>query len=547
VDTGAFKASFKGGVLEITVPAPPEQVSRGRRLEISQGDQASKSADVSHQISFADDGPTNNETTQSQTVFEDGLTSANSNNQSVGNSEPGHTEVTATYTAAQILSLVNMGSDGPGSVKLAGVALEGVMTGLQSQGVAVTYHAVSGTEIDGVAGGRVVFTLVDDGAGNFMFTLKDQVDHLPLNAASGDSDPSVTIDIARAFVVTDADGDSVQLDSGATVAIENDIPVTASNTLVAVDEDDLASGNHDTTSPGDDAAALSPVTGTVNFSVGADEPDTVGFASLNGTAVVDTGNHAITAGNQALHYFWDAGTNTLYASTLVDTPTHAFETAAFKVQIDPSTGAYSFSLLGQVDHPVHDDPNVAGTQTAYEDNVDINLTYTVTDRDGDSTTGTLSVSIDDDMPIIGPVAATNNLIVNGSFELGHDLGNNQWSIYHSLSGDWTTDDIGVAGPHGDVPFEVQTGNVGGVFAQDGNALVELDSDLNSGNLSGGDHFNDSGHTNTIIQQVVAGTHAGEAYESSPIHRRLLSLNSYWKINDSTSYRRVTKSRPVAGA
>jgi HSP20 family protein len=29
------KATFKDGVLEITVPAPPEQVSRGRRLEIS--------------------------------------------------------------------------------------------------------------------------------------------------------------------------------------------------------------------------------------------------------------------------------------------------------------------------------------------------------------------------------------------------------------------------------------------------------------------------------------------------------------------------------
>jgi HSP20 family protein len=36
------KASFKDGVLEITVPAPPEQVSRGRRLEISQGSEARK-------------------------------------------------------------------------------------------------------------------------------------------------------------------------------------------------------------------------------------------------------------------------------------------------------------------------------------------------------------------------------------------------------------------------------------------------------------------------------------------------------------------------
>jgi HSP20 family protein len=37
------KATFKDGVLEITVPAPSEQVSRGRRLEISRADDASSS------------------------------------------------------------------------------------------------------------------------------------------------------------------------------------------------------------------------------------------------------------------------------------------------------------------------------------------------------------------------------------------------------------------------------------------------------------------------------------------------------------------------
>jgi len=31
------KASFTNGVLEVTMPAPPEQVNKGRRLEISQG------------------------------------------------------------------------------------------------------------------------------------------------------------------------------------------------------------------------------------------------------------------------------------------------------------------------------------------------------------------------------------------------------------------------------------------------------------------------------------------------------------------------------
>jgi HSP20 family protein len=36
------RANFRDGVLEIVVPAPPEQVSRGRRVEISQGEAGSQ-------------------------------------------------------------------------------------------------------------------------------------------------------------------------------------------------------------------------------------------------------------------------------------------------------------------------------------------------------------------------------------------------------------------------------------------------------------------------------------------------------------------------
>jgi HSP20 family protein len=35
--TEQAKATFRDGVLEITIPAPPEQVTRGRRLEITEG------------------------------------------------------------------------------------------------------------------------------------------------------------------------------------------------------------------------------------------------------------------------------------------------------------------------------------------------------------------------------------------------------------------------------------------------------------------------------------------------------------------------------
>jgi HSP20 family protein len=40
--TDQAKATFKDGVLEVTMPAPPEQVRRGRRLEISEGAAAKK-------------------------------------------------------------------------------------------------------------------------------------------------------------------------------------------------------------------------------------------------------------------------------------------------------------------------------------------------------------------------------------------------------------------------------------------------------------------------------------------------------------------------
>jgi HSP20 family protein len=40
--TDQAKAAFKDGVLEIRMPAPPEQVTRGRRLEIKEGTDAKK-------------------------------------------------------------------------------------------------------------------------------------------------------------------------------------------------------------------------------------------------------------------------------------------------------------------------------------------------------------------------------------------------------------------------------------------------------------------------------------------------------------------------
>ena len=193
----------------------------------------------------------------------------------------------------------------------------------------------------------------------------------------------------------------------------NNIPV------IIVDEDDLASGIGDTTSLGDEQPLHT--SGTLGFLVGADEPAKVDFASINGQAVVDTSlvPVAVKAAGLALTYFWDASTNTLYATTdpaADPSPGEvqaAIDAAAFKIQItNTQSGAYTFTLLKAIDHPA---PLPPADPAEYkgENNVDIKLVYTVTDADGDTATGNLFVSIDDDTPVVD-FAGANSVDENGS-------------------------------------------------------------------------------------------------------------------------------------
>ena len=129
---------------------------------------------------------------------------------------------------------------------------------------------------------------------------------------------------------------------------------------------------------------------------------------------------------------------------------------------------------------------------------------TIADDDGSF------VSFDDDGPVVTSVTQDsglgNELIVNGSFENlpANTIGSPDWEIFHGIPG-WTSS--------GGIPFEIQTGGAGGLAAQSGNALIELDSDTegNPANNNVGD-INATGNTNATIQQMVPGTVAGQTYE-----------------------------------
>ena len=153
----------------------------------------------------------------------------------------------ASFTGAQIAALVASGADEPVTVSL-NAAIDNVDTGLDSKGENILFDVVSATQVNGVAGGRTVFTLVQTAGADtvlgtvddtFTFTLLDQVDHTPLATGGGDAE-TIALSLASVFVATDFDGDSVVIDAGATVTIENDVPANNAATVnINVDEDEL--------------------------------------------------------------------------------------------------------------------------------------------------------------------------------------------------------------------------------------------------------------------------------------------------------------------
>ncbi|WP_421334622.1 DUF5801 repeats-in-toxin domain-containing protein [Aeromonas veronii] len=190
--------------------------------------------------------------------------------------------------------------------------------------------------------------------------------------------------------VTDADGDrasaAVDLGANGVFRFEDDGP-KASNVQAALvlDDEGLVGGING--GSGDVAGANTSVTGNLVYQAGAD-----GLKSLELSGPTALGSESVTSA-------WDAQSGTLSISStrgLLMTVTIT----------DPSTGAYSVKLLQPLMH--------TGVDT--EDNLTLNVGYKVTDGDGDSASGVLAVTINDDTPTIqvGELSLTSSVTFLGS-------------------------------------------------------------------------------------------------------------------------------------
>ncbi|EKF9454930.1 retention module-containing protein [Vibrio cholerae] len=246
-------------------------------------------------------------------------------------------------------------------------------TGLTSQGQAVVWGAPSITTTssgqvytyEGTANGAVIFTLVLRADGSYSFTLNGAVDH-PVNA------DELTLNIP--VLVQDRDGDTASVTLP--VTIHDDKPINPVAEALSVHEDDLTSGTAQTKESTTD-------NGQFTITQGADG---IAHYRIDTSTSSETG---LTSQGQAV--VWGAPSITTTSSGQVYTYEGTANGAVIFTLVLRADGSYSFTLNGAVDHPVN------------ADELTLNIPVLVQDRDGDTASVTLPVTIYDDKPI-NPVA-----------------------------------------------------------------------------------------------------------------------------------------------
>ncbi|MCF8496087.1 MAG: DUF5801 domain-containing protein, partial [Alphaproteobacteria bacterium] len=283
--------------------------------------------------------------------------------------------------------VVDFGSDGPGIICANGdFVTSGSLANniLSSGGVPVVMTWTNGG-YTGTAGGVVIFTLtIDQATGEYIYTQYEPFDH-----ADG-TDPDDVIQLSFGIKAQDADGDTVT--TTVTIQVADDAPLVASQPTQTVDETNLNGGNL-------------IVNGTFVVDAGEDTPASISMDGIF-NATGSLANNALTSHGVPVVV---ASTSTGYTGT-------AGGVVVFTITIDPSTGQYTYTQFGPLDHADGGDPN---------DVITLQFGAQITDFDGDSAHGIITINVLDDAPAVagpgvasvdetnlGPIVINNTLVVN---------------------------------------------------------------------------------------------------------------------------------------
>ncbi|MGK8435995.1 retention module-containing protein [Ectopseudomonas hydrolytica] len=324
-----------------------------------------------------------------------------------GNPEGAQQTVTVFGGAGTLDALVNFGADGRGSFSLDGsaAALESLTNqGLSSGGVPLTYAvSADGSTLTASAGGNVIFTLVVNSDGSFLFTLQGPLDHPRADGDDSETlgDSSLRLDFSGLLIATDGDGDAVVGGFAAgsfVIDVEDDVPVQAGENgegprvVGLVHEDALTPGNAE---GNDQVLSVSGGAGTLDALVNFGADGRGGFQlSTEPGALTALQNLGLTSGGVALSYAVSADGTTLTATAGAKT--------IFTLTVG-TDGSYEFLLQGPLDHPLQngDDSETLGGSNLV---LDFSGVLIATDGDGDPIAGgfqagSFVIDVEDDVPV----------------------------------------------------------------------------------------------------------------------------------------------------
>jgi len=331
---------------------------------------------------------------------------------------------------------VQMGADQPGAVE--------VRLGGQS-------HAI-GTPITVNVGGQAIGTLTVNVGGTWSFDPNPN-----LNNPNG-------VHFTFSIRATDADSD-VESDSHKITVTDGRNPSAGAAQTLALDEEALGNANATGTNPASSAEAA---TATLAFTAGSD--DLVGFAFANDLSSLVRN----TDGETGLELTW-THTN---ATTLTATFGASNDVALTLTLTAPASIAHGTAGSVSVTATLSD--NLRHELAGGEQVLSLgSIGVVATDRDGDAATGTVNLSVQDDVPSI-TVSPTQNL--RESFEGFVTTEPNQggWFVVGE-NGSTLVGNDGIVWTLNEAGIEIQRGNVGGAAPSDGAHKAELDAH----NLAGG--------------------------------------------------------------
>ncbi|WP_206409004.1 DUF5801 repeats-in-toxin domain-containing protein [Ectopseudomonas oleovorans] len=369
-------ALLKDGVLKLNVTAYDKD-----------GDPQSASLDLGKVVGFEDDGPkiTKFELQHGTKLYVDesvGSTgsSQNENGHVAPNDEQGHGDVLgyASIDGKDLFKLtVDAGSDGQDTSRTRfelNLSKDGVDSGLDATaGGDIRLYKDADGNVLGVANGVTVFKVsVNAGSGSVTLVQYEAIAHG--NTSNHDELALIRAGVLKLGVtVYDKDGDShsASLDLGKVVGFEDDGPSAGiTKAAYALDDEGLPNGING--GEGDVTGANTTVSGTLVFDAGSDGLRGI---SLSGPSVLGTENVTST---------WNADSKTLTISSAER------DTLVTVVLTDPALGKYQLKLHQPLMHPAGQDEN----------DIKLQIGYTVTDGDGDTAVGKLVVTVNDDTPTI---------------------------------------------------------------------------------------------------------------------------------------------------